>query len=156
MINNFEEFLTYNNIYLIANWGVIPFWILLLTIPQHPITKFFVQSVITPLLLATAYIFIAYKIFLGGNFLEPFNLYLGIDELYSVFSNELFLLVFWLHFLSLSLFVGSWISRDSIKFFIPKFLTFFCLIITYFTGPIGIILYWFIRVFYSKKINFND
>ena len=156
MINNFEQFLTYNNIYLIANWGVIPFWLMIVVIPQHSLTKFFVHSIIAPLLLATAYIFIGYKIFLEKVFLEPFNLYLGIDELYSVFSNESFLLIFWLHFLSLSLLVGSWISRDSVKYFIPKFLTFFCLITTYFTGPIGVVFYWFIRIFYSKKINFND
>jgi hypothetical protein len=156
MINNFEQYLTYGNIYLIANWAVIPFWILLVAMPQHTITRFFAHSIIAPLLLGTAYVFITYEIFLEDVYFEPFNLYLGLDELYSVFSNELFLLVFWLHFLSLSLFVGSWIARDSLKYFIPRFLTFFCLITTYFAGPIGIIFYWFIRVFYSKKINFND
>ena len=29
MINNLLSFLSYENIYLIANWGVIPFWLLL-------------------------------------------------------------------------------------------------------------------------------
>ena len=59
MINNIEAYLTYENIYLVANWGVIPFWLLLLTVPNHGLTKFFTHSVVAPLLLATAYIFVA-------------------------------------------------------------------------------------------------
>ena len=61
MINNIEIFLTYENIYLLANWGVLPFWLMLLIAPNHGLTKFLVQSIIAPLLLATAYIYIAYK-----------------------------------------------------------------------------------------------
>ena len=46
--------------------------------------------------------------------------------------------------------------RDSTKFMIPKFLVIISLIFTYFTGPLGLIIYWFIRIFFSKRINFND
>ena len=156
MINDINEYITAENIYLLANWGVIPFWLLLLFAPSHQITKIFVNSVIAPLLLAVAYCFFAFKIFLNGNFLESFSLYLGLDNLYSIFSEETFLLVFWLHFLSISLFAGSWITRDSQKFMIPKLLLFISLILTYFTGPVGIVFYWFIRIFFAKKISFND
>ena len=80
----------------------------------------------------------------------------GLDEIYTVFSNEKFLLIFWLHFLSISLLVGSWITRDSIKFNIPKVLLSLSLIITYFSGPVGLVFYWFFRIFFSKKVSFND
>ena len=60
MINNLLSLLTYENIYLIANWGVIPFWLLLMFIPNHPITNFFTQSIIPPLLLAIAYAYLSY------------------------------------------------------------------------------------------------
>ena len=148
--------MNYENIYLIANWGVIPFWLLLIILPYHGITNFFVQSIIAPLLLAIAYSFIAYNIYLDKNILDSFELYSGLDGLYSLFSNEAFLLIFWIHFLSLSLFLGAWISRDSQKFLIPRFFVIFSLIITYFTGPIGLFIYWFIRIFFSRKISFND
>ena len=156
MINNFLEILTYKNIYFFANWGILPFWILLIILPNHFITKFFVQSIIAPLLLASAYCFIAYNIFLEGNIFDGFELYYGLDELYSMFSNEAFLLIFWLHFLAISLFVGSWVARDSQKYFVPRFFVFICLLITYFTGPVGLLFYWLIRIFFSKKISFND
>ena len=156
MINDLLELLTYENIYLFANWGVLPFWLLLIIFPNHLITSFLVQSIIAPLLLASAYGFIAYNIFLDGNILGGFELYYGLDELYSMFSNEAFLLIFWLHFLALSLFLGSWIVRDAQKYSIFRFFVIVSLLITYFTGPIGLLFYWFIRIFFSKKISFND
>ena len=156
MINNLLDILTYNNIYLFANWGIIPFWIMLIILPNHIVTNFFVQSIIVPLLLAAAYGYIAYNIFLDGNILDGFELYSGLDGLYSMFSNEAFLLIFWLHFLAISLFVGAWIVRDSTRFIIPKFFVLISLFLTYFTGPVGLLFYWFIRIFFSKKISFND
>ena len=156
MINNLLSLLTYENIYLIANWGVIPFWLLLMFIPNHSITNFFTQSIIPPLLLAIAYAYLSYLIYMEGNILDSFELYSGLDGLYSMFANETLLLIFWLHFLAISLFTGAWIVRDSKKYLIPKIIIIPSLILTYFTGPIGLIVYWFIRIFFAKKISFND
>ena len=156
MINTIDSLLTLKNIYLFANWGVIPFWLLLILMPSHNITKFFSHSIIIPLLLTTAYIYITREIILEGNIFESFKLYLGLDELNEMYSNESLRLVFWLHFLALSLFVGAWIARDSERHMIPKALSAPCILITYFTGPFGILIYWFVRIFYAKKINFNE
>jgi hypothetical protein len=156
MINNLLDILNYENIYLIANWGVVPFWLLLIILPNHSVTNFFVQSIIAPLLLAGAYSFVAYNIFLEENILNSFELYWGLDNLYSMFSSEAFLLIFWIHFLALSLFLGAWIARDSQRYMVPKFFVVISLILTYFTGPVGLLIYWFFRIFFAKKISFND
>ena len=156
MINNLLQVLNYENIYLIANWGVLPFWLLLIIVPNHGVTNFFAQSIIAPLLLAVAYGFVAYNIFLEGNILDGFELYKGLEGLYSMFSSEAFLLIFWLHFLAISLFIGAWIARDSHKYMVPRFFVTISLILTYFTGPFGLLIYWFIRIFFAKKISFND
>ena len=156
MINNLLSLLTFENIYLVANWGVIPFWLLLIFLPNHQITNFFVQSIIVPLLLATGYAYLSYNIYIDGNIFDGFELYSGLDGLYSMFSSEALLLVFWLHFLAISLFVGAWIVRDSKKYFMPKIVTIPSLFLTYFTGPIGLVFYWLIRIFFAKKISFND
>jgi|TARA_B100001094_G_scaffold250734_1_gene248351 hypothetical protein len=156
MINNLLPLLTNENIYLTANWGVIPFWLLLIFLPNNKFTNFFVQSVIIPLLLGIGYTYLSYTIYLEGNILDGFELYNGIDGLYAMFSNETLLLMFWLHFLAISLFAGSWIVRDSAKYFVPKIISIPSLILTYFTGPIGLVFYWFFRIFFSKKISFND
>ena len=156
MINNLLDILNYENIYLMANWGVIPFWLLLIIVPNHGVTNFFVQSIVAPMLLAGAYGFVAYNIFLEGSIFDSFELYNGLDGLYSMFANEAFLLIFWIHFLAISLFAGAWISRDSQRYMVPRFFVIISLIFTYFTGPFGLLIYWFIRIFFAKKINFND
>ena len=123
MLNNLLPLLTYENIYLVANWGVIPFWLLLIFAPNYQITNFLAQSIIVPLLLAVSYAYLSYIIYQEGDIFDSFGLYSGLDGLYSIFANEAVLLIFWLHFLAISLFAGSWIVRDSKKYFIPKVIT---------------------------------
>ena len=137
MINDLLALVNSENIYLAANWGVIPFWLLLIFAPNHSLTNFFVQSIIVPTLLAVGYIYLSYNLYLENNIFDGFELYGGLDGLYSMFSNEILLLIFWLHF-------------------IPKIITIPSLILTYFTGPVGILVYWFFRIFFAKKISFND
>jgi len=156
MINDLLALVNSENIYLVANWGVIPFWLLLIFAPNHSLTNFFVQSIIAPMLLAAGYIYLSYNLYLENNIFDGFELYGGLDGLYSMFANESLLLIFWLHFLAISLFAGSWIVRDSKRYVIPKIITIPSLILTYFTGPVGILLYWFFRIFFAKKISFND
>ena len=156
MINNLLSLLTFENIYLIANWGIIPFWILLIALPNHQITNFLAQSVIVPILLGSGYAYLSYYIYLEGNIFDGFELYSGLDGLYSMFANEVLLLIFWLHFLAISLFAGSWIVRDGQRYFIPKVIIIPSLILTYFSGPVGLVIYWFFRIFFAKKISFND
>ena len=156
MLNNLLGYITAENIYLVANWGIIPFWLLLIFVPNHGFTNFFAQSIIAPLLLALGYLYLSYSLYLEKNIFDGFELYSGLDGLYSMFSNEILLLVFWLHFLAISLFAGAWIVRDARKYFIPKIITIPSLILTYFSGPVGLVIYWFLRIFFAKKISLND
>ena len=153
----FQNYLTFENIYLWTNFGILPFWLMLIIIPNSKITQFFVNSVIAPLILSTAYIYIIYQtILLDEPIFDFFKLYLSLDSLYTVFATESFLLIFWLHFLVLNLFLGSWISRDGVKYNITRKLVFLPLVMVYFTGPLGLVLYWLIRIFYAKKLGFHD
>ena len=157
MLIQFQNYLSFENLYLWANFGVLPFWLMLIFIPNSKITQIFVNSVILPLILASAYGYTVYQtILLDEPIFDIFKLYLSLDNLYTVFATENFLLVFWLHFLSLNLFLGSWISRDGVKYSIPRRLVSIPLILIYFTGPLGLVLYWMIRIFYSKKLGFHD
>tara|TARA_B000000609_G_C24124086_1_gene321333 strand:+ start:444 stop:914 length:471 start_codon:yes stop_codon:yes gene_type:complete len=156
MINNLLSLINSENIYLLANWGVIPFWIMLIIFPNHSLTNFFAQSILVPLLLAIAYGYLSYNLYLEENIFDGFELYSGLDGLYSMFANETLLLVFWLHFLAISLFAGAWVVRDSKKYLVPKIITIPSLILIYFTGPVGIVIYWFFRIFFARKISFND
>ena len=157
MIEQIAIFFNIEMIYLWLNIGVLPFWIILFFFPNSKISGLLVISIFPIFILSFVYIYLFYYFLnYGYDFLEVFNLYLGLYQLGSLFENEAFLLLFWTHFLSINLFCGAWIIRDSQKFFITKFITFFPLILTYFIGPIGIFLYWIIRIFYAKKISISD
>ena len=157
MLIQFQNYLTFEIIYLWANFGVLPFWLMLIFIPNSKITQIFINSVILPLILAVAYVYSIYQtILLDEPIFDFFRLYLSLDNLYTIFSTESFLLVFWLHFITLNLFLGSWVSRDGVKYNIPRTLMFLPLTLIYFTGPVGLVLHWFIRIFYAKKLKFHD
>jgi len=157
MINQFQALLTFENIYLWSNFAVLPFWLMLIFIPNYKITRIFTNSIILPLIIASAYVYVLYQtILLDEPIFNVFEIYLSLENLYILFSDESFLLVFWLHFIALNLFLGSWISLDGVKYNIPRGLMFIPLIIIYFMGPAGLILYWMIRIFYAKKIGLHD
>jgi len=157
MISDFEIYLTVENIYFWSNIGVLPFWLLLIFIPSSKFTRILTNSIVIPLILASAYSYLIYKVILSDEqILDIFDLYIGLESLYTIFAIESYLLVFWLHFLALNIFLGSWISIDGAKYLIPKSFTGVILILVYFTGPLGVVLYWFVRIFYSKKLAFHD
>ena len=157
MLIHFQNYLTFENIYLWVNFCILPFWIMLIIIPNSRLAQIFVNSIVLPLVLATTYIYVIYQaIILDESIIDIFKLFLSLENLYIVFSSESFLLVFWIHFLALNLFLGSWVSRDGVKYNISRSLIFLPLILIYFTGPLGLVLYWLIRVFYAKKIGLHD
>ena len=112
MLIQFQDYLTLENIYLWTNFGVLPFWFLLVIIPNSKITQLFVNSIILPLILAITYVYVFYlAILLDEPIFDVLKLYLSLDNLYTIFATENFLLAFWIHFLALNLFLGSWVSE---------------------------------------------
>ena len=145
------------NIYLWLNIGVLPFWIILIFFPNSKICNIFTISVFPILIFTIVYIYLIYTVFKEGyDFLQNFDLYLGVDQLKTLLTNTSFLILFWIHFLSINLFCGAWIVNDSQKLYISKILISMPLIITYFIGPLGLFIYWVIRIFYAKKISFYN
>tara|TARA_Y100000817_G_C16755626_1_gene499182 strand:- start:405 stop:878 length:474 start_codon:yes stop_codon:yes gene_type:complete len=157
MIEQIYTYFSIETIYLWLNIGVLPFWFILVFFPNSKICKIFTISVFPLIIFSVVYGYLVYKIFLDDyNFLNNFNLYLSFANLLNLFEEKYFLILFWIHFLAINLFCGSWIVNDSQKFNISKALIFLPLIITYFIGPIGVLIYWFIRIFYAKRITLYD
>ena len=157
MLIQILNYFTSETIYLWFNYGVIPLWLALIFFPNSKLTEIFLTSILLPLIFASVYIYLAYKIIYSSeNFLEIFDIYLSLNNLSDLLSNELFLLIFWIHFLAISLFLGSWISKDATRYNVPKIVYGPILIIVYLTGPVGLVIYWFIRIFFAKKIALYD
>ncbi|MEK9874884.1 MAG: ABA4-like family protein [Pelagibacteraceae bacterium] len=157
MIEQIYTYYTIEMIYYWVNLGVLPFWFILIFFPQSHLSRYLVTSILPILLLSVAYIFLIYKSFLNSyDFIDNFNLYLGIGDLSNLFADNSFLIMFWIHFLAINLFVGGWIVKDSQKFLINKILLAVPLIITYLIGPLGLLVYWIIRIFYAKRLSLYD
>ena len=157
MIEQIYNYFTIEILYYWVNLGVLPFWLILIFFPQSHICRYLVTSIFPIFLLGGAYVFMLYKSYIGSyDFDGNFDLYLGIDNISDLFSDKTFLMMFWIHFISINLFTGGWIVRDSQKLAINKIVIIFPLLITYLIGPIGIFIYWLIRIFYAKSINLYD
>jgi len=157
MIEQIYNYFTVEILYYWVNIGVLPFWLILIFFPNSQLCKVFVTSVLPIFILSGAYIFMLYKSYISSyDFISNFHLYLGLAEIKNLFDDEIFLMMFWIHFISINLFTGGWIVKDSQKLNINKFLVFLPLITTYLIGPIGLFFYWLIRIFYAKSIKLYD
>ena len=157
MIEQIYTYFTLETLYMWVNLGVLPFWFILIIFPQSHLSRIFVTSIFPFFILSGVYIFILYKSYLTGyDFDGNFTLYLGLSELSRLFEDHLYIMIFWTHFIAINLFIGGWIVKDSQKFSINKVLMAVPLIVTYLIGPIGLFLYWIIRIFYAKRISLYE
>ena len=154
MIEQIYTYFSIETLYMWINLGVLPFWLILIFFPQSYLCRFIVTTIFPFFILSGIYIFVLYKSYsVGYDFNGNFNLYLGLNELSRLFEEQLYIMIFWIHFIAINLFVGGWIVKDSQKFLINKVLLSVPLIFTYLIGPFGIFIYWVIRIFYAKRIN---
>ena len=157
MIEQIYTYFTIETLYMWVNLGALPFWFILIIFPQSHLSRIFVTSIFPFFILSGVYIFILYKSYLTGyDFDGNFTLYLGLNELSRLFEDHLYIMIFWTHFIAINLFIGGWIVKDSQKFSINKVLMAVPLIVTYLIGPIGLFLYWIIRIFYAKRISLYE
>ena len=157
MIEQIYTYFTIEILYMWINLGVLPFWFILIVFPQSHLSRIFVTSIFPFFILSGVYIFILYKSYLiGYDFDGNSSLYLGLSELSRLFEDHLYIMIFWTHFIAINLFIGGWIVKDSQKFSINKVLMAVPLIVTYLIGPIGLFLYWIIRIFYAKRISLYE
>ena len=157
MIEQIYNYFSIDMLYYWVNLGVLPFWLILIFFPTSNLCRYFVTSIFPIFILSGAYIFLLYKSYLNSyDFNSNFSLYMGIDDTTDLFSNKNFLMMFWIHFISINLFTAGWIVKDSQKFMINKFLLSIPLIIVYLIGPLGLSIYWLIRIFYAKNISLYD
>ena len=88
MLIQFQEYFTFENIYLWTNFGILPFWLMLIIIPNSKFTQFFVNSIILPLILASTYVYVIYQtVLLHEPIFDVFKLYLSLDNLYTLFAT---------------------------------------------------------------------
>lgn len=132
-------------VYSAINLGVMPAWLLLAIAPRSIVTRTVVHSFIYPVIyggLYSAFLFSA--LFLGNS--SPEGSMSSLSGVTALFSHPNGVLIGWTHYLVFDLFVGAWISRDSIQRNISHWLVLPILFLTLMFGPVGLLSYAIIRL----------
>lgn len=122
-------------------------WLLMALAPRWSWTKKIVLSGLFPLVLGLVYLGIIVTTF--GSSEGNFNSLAGVMKL---FENPYAVTAGWIHYLAFDMFIGAWEVNDSQKHGISHWLVIPCLFLTLMFGPIGLLLYFVIRLIKTKQL----
>jgi len=138
--------MSYETIFSICNTAVLPGWLLLAILPRWKWTARLITSVIIPALLGFVYLYLVLTQF--GRTEGGFG---SLPQVQQLFQNPAMLLAGWIHYLAFDLFIGSWEVRDAQRLGLNHLLVIPCLVLTFLFGPIGLLLYFLIRLAAKKQ-----
>jgi hypothetical protein len=118
----------------IANFFVLPFWLLMIVVPNWNVTQKIMKSYLPFVPLAGLYIYL-FVISLTGESAEVFA-NPQLPQLAQIFSDEKVTFTGWVHFLVLDLFTGRYIYWQGQE---KKIWTIHSLVLCLFAGPIGLL-----------------
>lgn len=134
--------MTADQVFSIANNVALLGWVLLIILGPRRWVAPLVTGAILPLLLAALY-----GPLIAAHWSEtPGGGFGSLSQVATLFSNRWLLLAGWVHYLAFDLFVGSWEVRDARAHRISHWLVIPCLILTFLFGPIGLFLYFILRL----------
>jgi hypothetical protein len=134
-----------DDMYLALNYGVMPFWALIIFLPHLKITDMVVHSVFAPIGLGVTYTWLLANV-MGGVIPMPDGAgFASLDALMKTFSVKEAVVAGWAHYIVFDLFVGAWIARDAQRVGINPFIVAIPLLLTFVVGPIGLLTYLMLR-----------
>ncbi len=135
-----------DQVFFIATYGIMPFWLLLALAPNWKWTQVLVHSALFPIVIGSSYLaYVATGAFFAGDG-DPGTL-VGIMAAFQVPEAAI---AGWLHYIVFDLFVGAWQVRDARRRGINHWLVVPCLFFTLMLGPIGLLLYLVLRIVTGK------
>lgn len=137
--------LTPDTMFLLLNYGILPFWALLIFVPLTKFTDAVVHSVLIPLVLGVTYAWLLAGVIWGGTPAPEGAGFTSLDGLQKMFSQPHALVAGWAHYIVFDLFIGAWQARDAQRVGLNHFLLVPCLVLTLLFGPVGLLLYLMIR-----------
>ena len=137
-------------VFKLANMLVLPQWLLMVFAPRWFVTRWVVNSYLIPVSLAVIYVI---YLFSGGP--VDFGAFGSLAGVKGLFANggDGVMLAGWVHYLAFDLVAGSFILRDSQEKAIPHWLIVLPLFFCFMLGPVGLLLYWIIRVVRTRTLS---
>ena len=129
-----------------ANLFVLPFWALMIFLPNWNVTRKVMESYVPFVVLAGAYLYLFVVSITPENAAALSNPQLA--DIARFFSNETAAATGWIHFLVMDLFVGRWIYWEGQK---TGIWTIHSIALCLFAGPLGVLshifTYWISKAF---------
>lgn len=133
-----------------ANLLVLPFWVLIIFLPNWKVTRKVMESLIPFVLLAVLYLYLLISSITPESAAALSNL--TPSEIAQLFGEEQAAATGWIHFLVMDLFVGRWIYWEGQR---TGIWTIHSIILCLLAGPFGllshILTYWITRKFFSNS-----
>ncbi len=121
-------------VFNLANVFVLPFWALMVLLPNWGITRKVMESYLPFIILAIVYIYF-FSLNLDAESIEALS-NPTLTNLAKAFSTETVIAAGWTHYLVMDLFVGRWIYWEGQK---TGVWTIHSIILCLFAGPIGLL-----------------
>lgn len=138
----------------LSNLFVLPFWALMILLPNWSITRKIMESYIPFVILAGLYLYL-----LSGTITSESAQALANPQLVDIarfFADERAAATGWTHFLVMDLFVGRWIYWEGQK---RNIFTTHSILLCLFAGPLGLLSHiftsWIKQKFFSPKEDVN-
>ncbi len=128
--------MTASNIFSFGNTFVLVGWLLLFLVPHWKYTqKIILNGIIVVLCLLYTYLI--------GKGISSFNVdsFSTLENVKTLFQNDVALAGGWLHYLAFDLFVGAYVVNKSIELGLPRWLYTLILPFTFMFGPVGYLLF---------------
>ena len=139
--------MTFEQIFNLANIYIVPFWALMIFLPNWQLTKKIIGSYLYFLPLIGLYIYYLAASFEPNSFATLANP--TLSNIAAFFSQEGSAGAGWIHFLTMDLFVGRWIYWQGQE---KNVWTVHSLVLCLFFGPVGLLSH-IITAYFSKQEN---
>lgn len=133
--------MTPDQLFSICNPVALLGWVILVFAGRLKWAASLITGAVIPLLFA-----VLYASLIAAHWSESKGSFSTLAGVAALFENHWLLLAGWIHYLAFDLFVGSWQVRDSLKNGIPHWMVIPCLLVTFLFGPIGLLLYFLVRI----------
>ena len=139
--------MTNAEIFSIANTMAMPMWLLLIILPKWKVTRFLIDYKVIPLLLSLCYAFYIVLHIQSGAGLD----FGSLSSVMSLFTIEEAVMAGWVHYLAFDLLIGMWMVNQNKTPGIHQLLMAPCLFATFMLGPVGFLLFMFLRTIKLRK-----
>lgn len=129
-----NKMITLDQLFIGANLFVLPFWAIMIILPNWDGTKRIMSSFIPFTILALLYV----GLFFGAVDPESAEAFANLDltTIAATFSQKSIAVTSWVHFLVMDLFIGRWIYWEGQR---TQVWTLHSLLLSLFAGPMGLL-----------------